>query len=148
MCVPVKRRGNVQSNPSRPMGPQRTYSIRPSQGSALRRDHHFAAGELAVVDRKKEGFAAIPIRAAAFEFMRKGEMFELHQAHENSENITQLTPAFESAVGGFSDVGWKSKSEQDSGSKVHLSSDASELRRTGAELPRAALRSCVLRRAT
>src|SRR5882672_11693377 len=34
MCEPSYRRGNVRSSPSRPIGPQRTNSMRPSVGSA------------------------------------------------------------------------------------------------------------------
>ncbi|GBC83345.1 hypothetical protein HRbin10_02492 [bacterium HR10] len=33
-CDPSKRPGRLRSRPIRPIGPQRTYSIRPSQGSA------------------------------------------------------------------------------------------------------------------
>src|SRR4029077_16346767 len=35
ICVPVKRVGKFHSKRSRPIGPQRTYSIQPSVGSAL-----------------------------------------------------------------------------------------------------------------
>src|ERR1700722_11458118 len=35
ICVPVNNRGSVQISPARPIGPHRTYSIKPSDGSAL-----------------------------------------------------------------------------------------------------------------
>src|SRR3974390_257521 len=35
MCVPSYNRGSIRINPSRPIGPQRTYSINPSLGSAF-----------------------------------------------------------------------------------------------------------------
>src|ERR1700723_3545218 len=35
ICVPVNNRGSVQISPARPIGPQRTYSIEPSPGSAF-----------------------------------------------------------------------------------------------------------------
>ena len=32
-------------------------------------------------------------------------MFELHEAREDAEDVTEFAPAFEAAIGGFGDVG-------------------------------------------
>jgi hypothetical protein len=44
--------------------------------------------------------------------MREREMFELHQARKDRQNIAQFAPALEPAVGGFRDLRWKPKGEQ------------------------------------
>ena len=55
-----KARRNAAADRSRPIGPQRTYSIRPSAGIGFGRDHHFAAGEFAVAEGEKQAAAAVP----------------------------------------------------------------------------------------
>ncbi len=43
-------RAGCEAIPRRPIGPQRTKSIRPSAVSSQRSDHHFAAGKLAIAE--------------------------------------------------------------------------------------------------
>jgi hypothetical protein len=39
-------------------------------------------------------------------------MFELHEAREDTEDVTEFAPTFEAAIGGFGDVGGETESEE------------------------------------
>src|ERR1700723_1646754 len=80
-------------------------------GIGVGSDHHVAAGEFAVVEGEEEGGVAI-LYFFFREAVREGEMLELHEAGEYAENVAELAPAFEAAVGGFGYVGGEAESEE------------------------------------
>ena len=80
-------------------------------GIGVGSDHHVAAGEFAVVEREEEGGLAI-LFFFFREAMRESEMFELHEAGEDAEDVAEFAPAFEAAVGGFGYVGGEAESEE------------------------------------
>ena len=129
------------------MGPQRTYSIRPSVGIGVGSDHHVAAGKFAVVEGEEEG----GLRSCAVLFreaMRKREMLEAsHEAGEDAENVAEFAPAFETAVGGFGDVCGEAESEEIQ--KIKFASRVAETDyvAAAAAILFLALRWCVLRHA-
>ena len=111
MCVPVKRRGKSQSKPSRPMGPQRTYSIWPSEGSASGAIIIFPPVNLLLLKvRNKAG--ARSHSGASSNLWGKARWRRPSEAGENGKNVAKLAPALESAIGEFADVGGKSEAEQ------------------------------------
>ena len=80
-------------------------------GIGVGSDHHVAAGEFAVVEGEEEGGFAI-LCGSFREAMRKREMLSSHEAGEDSEDVAEFAPAFETAVGGFGDVGGEAESEE------------------------------------
>src|SRR5262249_2438036 len=68
-------------------------------GESFRRDHHFAAGEAAVVEGEKKTAAAI-VLGAGREAMRKRAAIESREASEHTENVTGFAESFEAAIGG------------------------------------------------
>ena len=142
---PVKRRGKLRSRPSRPIGPQRTYSIWPSVASAFGAIIILSAGEFAVVECQKQAGPPIPLRVV-LQAIRKRRMLEPCQPRQHAENVAQLPQRLKRRfVVSPTSAGKPRLSRLIS--RFRPSRASAEAHRTRAALRSPALRSCAPRRA-
>src|SRR5262249_17983017 len=107
----VEKRGQIAQQAETPdRSPTHVFEQAVVSGS-FRRDHHFAAGEAAVVEGEKKTAAAI-VLGGGREAMRKRTAIESCEAGEHAENVAGFAERFEAAIGGGGDVGGETESEE------------------------------------
>src|SRR6267143_1281765 len=77
----------------------------------LRRDEHCAARVLAVVERQEKSAPPVPL-LIVIATQRQGSPAQLHHAHENTEQITEIAKRLEHTIGQSGDISRKSNAQE------------------------------------
>src|ERR1700731_1035389 len=78
---------------------------------SLRRDEHRAARILAVVERQEKSAPLVPLLIVVAT-QGQGSPAQLHHAHEDAEQITEIAKRLEHAIGQSSDIGRKANAQK------------------------------------